>query len=190
MGKPTRRESKPAAPQQKPAEKLIPDFYRQLKRLAHGQICKRSPQTLSPTELVHELFLRMQSKGEIPFADRNHFFAVAAQGMKWILTDYARAKGSEKKGGGKIRVELNEKIQEVSDNTVDLLTLNEVFEKLSTLEPRAARVAELRLLAGLKEEEIATNLNVSLATVKRDLNLAKTWLTRELEETSRKKSAA
>jgi RNA polymerase sigma factor (TIGR02999 family) len=166
-----------------PFDQFIPVVYRQLRRIAQNQIRNRTPgQTLSPTDLVHEAFLRLRENKGIEMRDRSHFFAIAAQCMRWVLTDYAKAKGRAKRGGDLPRIRFQEELHVAGEGEdYDLAALDEVLEKLAEQDPRLSRVAELRFLAGLSIEETAEVLEVSLATVKRDWKLARAWLFRELQ---------
>jgi len=167
-------------------DEIIPLVYRQLRQMAQKQLSRAgAKQTLNPTELVHEVFLHMNGSEGLPVSDRAHFFAVAAQCMRWILIDYAKARGREKRGGGAWRISFDENVHagspgEASDE-IDLSALNDALERLAQQDPRVAKVAELRFLAGMSVEEVATALELSPATVKRDWKLAKAWLSRELK---------
>lgn len=138
---------------------------------------ERADHTLEPNALVNELCLRMLGAQPIAFTDRAHFFAVAAQTMRRILIDHARARVADKRGGVQQRISLSavDGWNPVA-RSEDLLALDEVLAKLEKADPRAARVVELRFFGGLSEEEVAEALGVSVITVKRDWRAARAWL--------------
>lgn len=160
---------------------LVPLVYEQLKKIAKNQMrTQGEDHTLSPTGLVHEMFLKLRSAGEIAAKDRSHFFAIAARSMRWLLTDYARAKHRAKRGDGQVKVELDENLAAATPDT-DPALLSAALERLEQQDPRLARVVELRYLVGLTIEETAEILHISPMTVKRDWITAKAWLARELD---------
>lgn len=166
----------------KALETLMPLVYEQLKRMAASRGRNfGSPATLSPTALVHEVFLKLREDDTLALNDRTHFFAVAAQSMRWLLTDHARAKTRDKRGGDAQRVVFDESFHTPEAEGVDVKDLAEALAKLEKQDPRLCRVVELRQLAGLSLEEVAATLGVSTRTVKRDWVLAKAWLLRELK---------
>lgn len=140
---------------------------------------------LQPTALVNELYIRLSRRRTVTFTNRAHFFGFAAQAMRRILVDAARKRRAAKRGGGRRRVEL-ERDDEFPgvppDADVDLLALDHALERLGTLDPRQARVVELRFFTGLEFVEIADMLGVSPATVYRDWATARVWLYRELSD--------
>lgn len=160
---------------------LIPLIYEQLKRIAKNQMRAQSPShTLSPTGLVHEVFIKLKDAGEIVAKDRAHFFAIAARSMRWLLTDYARGKTSQKRGGQKgALIEFDEN-RHSKEAPVEPSALDAALERLERQDPRLCRVVELRQLVGLTIGETAEALGVSPMTVKRDWLAAKAWLAREL----------
>jgi RNA polymerase sigma factor (TIGR02999 family) len=162
-------------------EKLVPLIYGELRRLAGNYFRGERPgHTLQPTALVHEAYLRLSDLKEIDWQNSGHFFAIAAQMMRRILIDHARSHRSEKRGGGWHAVEL-ETVSIGSAQPFDhLLALDEALERLSHLDPRQARIVELKFFGGLTEEQVAIALGVSTRTVKRDWRLAKAWLYQEL----------
>lgn len=168
-------------------DSLIKIVYPELRRIAHSQMRNAGALTIAPTALVHEAFVRLSEKNGIPLKDRNHFLAVAAQCMRWILIDYAKAKRREKRGGNPIRISFDEKIHSADDKMaalrgdgVDLVALDAALQRLAKQDPRLSQVVELRYLAGLTVEQTAEVMSTSPATVKRDWRLAKVWLHREL----------
>ena len=146
--------------------------------LLQGQ---RPDHTLEPNALVNELCIRLFGSQKINYNDRAHFFAVAAQTMRRILIDHARAGLAEKRGGEQQRVSLSgvDGLAPVSLNE-DILDLDEALSKLATLDPRAAEVVELRFFGGLEENQVAEVLGVSAITVKRDWKAARAWLAGQL----------
>lgn len=164
-------------------EKLMPLVYDHLKKIAKNQMARqRSGHTLSPTALVNEAYLRIREKQDIVLRDRAHFFAVAAQCMRWLLMDYAKSRGRHKRGGAAAKVSFDENIHWIDDETLDLAALDEALEALGRQDERLCQVVELRYLAGLSVEETAEAMKTSPATVKRDWQLARAWLNRKLAE--------
>jgi len=158
-------------------EELTPVVYAELRRIAAAYLRReRANQTLQPTALVHEAYLRLVKQESADLEDRSHFFGVAARVMRQILVDAARARQAEKRGGGN-KVSLDE-IIEVRDagGAWNFLVLHEALDKLAEQNPRTAQVVELRYFGGLQLEEIAAHLSISLATVKRDQALGNAWL--------------
>ena len=166
------------------AEDLIPLIYAELHRIAERQMRRERPDhTLQPTALVHEAFLRLAGQ-ESGWNNRSHFLSVASQAMRRILVDHARRQRSLKRGGQNEKVELNEAIIDSGGaaTTVDLEALDRALAKLAALDPRHAKIVELRFFGGLEVVEAAEVLGISAATVKRDWQFAKAWLRRELAE--------
>jgi RNA polymerase sigma-70 factor, ECF subfamily len=154
--------------------------YRELRRLAASYMRSESPgHTLQPTALVHEAFLRLA--GDAPHCEnRSEFYGIAARLMRQILIDYARTRQAVKRGGHFERLDLDGELVASRDREPDLVALDEALERLVALNPRKARVVELRFFGGLSAQESAEVLNVSEVTVKRDWQFARTWLLREL----------
>jgi len=162
-----------------PAE-LAPQVYAELKRLAAGYLRREMPgQTLQPTALVHEAYLRLAAATPV-WQDRNHFVAIAARSMRQILVDRARARGAAKRWAELDRVSLHESLQAAAHVDDMLPALDEALDRLEQIDPEQARIVELRFFAGLTVEEAAAALNVSPATLKRRWSLARAWLHREL----------
>ncbi len=159
-------------------DQLFPLVYDELRRLAAARMRKeRADHTLQATALVNEVYLKLVDQSRVRWQNRAQFFAVAARAMHRILVDYARARGSEKRGGGQSPVTL-EDIEAGAETGLDgLLDLDDALERLAGLEPRQARVVEMRFFAGLSTDEIAEVLDVSAATVDRDWRAARAWLT-------------
>ncbi|MGH8241805.1 MAG: sigma-70 family RNA polymerase sigma factor [Steroidobacteraceae bacterium] len=162
-------------------DKLTRLVYEELRRLAHRYMAgQRSDHTLQTTALLNEAYLRLAGQDKPRFADRSHFLAVAAKAMRQILVDHAKAALREKRGAGAKAVELDEAAVLSPEPTREILDLNEALEKLATVDARKANVVELSYFGGLKQEEIAEVLNVSVATVRRDWTFSRAWLYAEL----------
>ena len=161
---------------------LTPLVYQELRRLAHRHMGGERPDhTLQTTALVNEAYLRLADQTSPNFTNRSHFFAVAAQAMRQILVNYAKASQSQKRGGGALKVELDEVALISPEQTTEILDLNEALERLATLDSRKAHVVELKYFGGLKHDEIAEVLKISTVTVRRDWVFAKAWLYDELQ---------
>ena len=137
---------------------------------------------LQTTALVNEAFTRLIDWRNVEWQNRAHFFGLAAQIMRRILVDYARARNREKRGGGEIQVSLSDAANVPSGRRPDLVAVDDALQTLEKLDPRQARVVELRFFAGLRLDEMAEALGVSLSTVRRDWSLASAWLFRELNK--------
>jgi RNA polymerase sigma factor (TIGR02999 family) len=162
-------------------DRLIPLVHAELLRLAHRQLSReRSGQTLQPTALVNEAYLRLVDLRRMVWQGRAHFFAMSARLMRRILVDIALAKGCQKRGGGAQKVSFDEAIAVSADRGDDLVALDEALKAFAAIDPRRARIVELRFFAGLSVEETAEALHISTDTVMRDWKLAKVWLHREL----------
>jgi RNA polymerase sigma factor (TIGR02999 family) len=153
----------------------FPSLYDQLRRQAGALYANNPSPTLQPTALVHEAYLQL-ARHETPWADRNHFFAVAAVIMRRILVDAARSRTAGKRGGGAIHVQISDALAVVDSKGVDLLALDRALDLLAEIDPRQARIVELRFFGGLSEQETATVLETSAKTVQRGWNLARAWL--------------
>ncbi len=162
------------------ADQLAPLVYAELHRLATFAMQRESEgHTLQPTELVHEAFIRTVGQRHANWQNRSQFYGIASQAIRRILIDHARRRRAAKRDHG-IRVTLDESIGEVGDHGLDLLTLNDALDRLEALDPRQARVVELRYFGGLSIEETALALAISPATVKRDWTFARAFLLRAL----------
>ncbi|MDM7921801.1 MAG: sigma-70 family RNA polymerase sigma factor [Pyrinomonadaceae bacterium] len=163
-------------------DELMPIVYSELRRMARNYMRRQSPgHTLQTTGLVNEAYMRLVDSNRVNWQDRNHFFAVSAQLMRRILVDFARRKNSQKRGGDQIMVTLDERVDKAAESGTDLVALDEALTRLAEFSPRQSRIVELRYFAGLTEEQVADTLGVSSRTVRRDWNLAKAWLYRELQ---------
>jgi RNA polymerase sigma factor (TIGR02999 family) len=162
------------------AGQLLPLVYDELRRLAAGQMAREKPgQTLSPTALVHEAYLRLI--GDQQFANRRHFFAAAAETMRRILVEAARRKGRLRHGGGRQRVELAEDLAAERPDE-DVLAIDEALEKLAAADPPAAELVKLIYFAGLTVAQAADTLGVSERTAYRNWAYARAWLYRRLHQ--------
>ncbi|MCA1616736.1 MAG: sigma-70 family RNA polymerase sigma factor [Acidobacteria bacterium] len=167
-------------------ERLTPLVYDELRRMAHAHMNReRAGHTLQTTALVNEAYVRLIDQRRARFANRAHFFAIAAQIMRRILVDHARAHGRAKRGGGVPGVALDLALEEAPllapERSEELLYLDDALHKLKAVAPRRAAVVEMRHFGGLSVEEVAVVLKVSPNTVIRDWNLSKAWLRREVE---------
>ncbi len=164
------------------AEKLLPLVYTELRRIAARCMNdERANHTLQPTALVHEAFLRLVDQHDASYESQTHFLCIAAQAMRRILVDNARAKRTEKRGEHWERVTLNEAIRAGGDGaTVDLIALDDALGQLTKLSGRQARVVELRFFAGLSVAEAANALGVSVSTVEAEWRVARAWLAAKL----------
>jgi RNA polymerase sigma factor (TIGR02999 family) len=162
--------------------KLIPLVYDELRALADSYMRReRSSHTLQPTALVHEAFLRLVDE-ELHLENRAHFFGVAAQAMRQILVEHARARHALKRGGEAQKLSLDEAMDQPEERELDLMALDDALNDLAKFDPQQARIVELRYFAGLTIEETAQLLGISPATVKREWNLARAWLHREISQ--------
>jgi RNA polymerase sigma factor (TIGR02999 family) len=158
-------------------DQLLPLVYDDLRRVARGHFRGRpDAQTLSPTGLVHEAFLKLVEHHHGAWKDRGHFFALASRAMRQILVDHARARGAVKRGGVHGLQTLGEDLPQAALALDDMLSIDEALEKLEAIEPRWARLVEMRVFAGLSVEESAEALDVSERTVKRDWVQARAFL--------------
>jgi RNA polymerase sigma factor (TIGR02999 family) len=161
---------------------LLHAVYHELRSQARRQLGREAAgNTLQPTALVHEAYLRLVDQQAITWQGRAHFFGIAARLMRQILVNRALARRAAKRGGGARRVELDEALAVPEGREVALLALDDALKALAALDPRQAEVVELRCFAGLDIEETAEALGISPATVKRDWTTAKLWLRRELQ---------
>ena len=169
--------------EQESLEKLMPLVYSELHRLAHRYIGReRQGHTLQATALVHEAYERLINLKEVSWQNRAHFFGVSAQLMRRILVDYARSRRYTKRGGEWRQVPLNEAVAVFRDRQTDIVALDDALRDLADLDPRKARVVEMRFFGGLSIDETAEVLHVSSETVLRDWRLAKVWLLRQLSQ--------
>ena len=162
-------------------DRLIPLVHTELRRLARHYMRKeRAGHTLQTTALVNEAYLRLVDARQVQWQDRTHFFGIAAQLMRRILVDFARARSYQKRGGGAHQVAFDEALAISSERNADVVALDEALTALAKIDERKSQVVEMRFFSGLNEKEIALALNVSPETVRRDWRLAKSWLLRWL----------
>ena len=165
---------------------LMPLVERELNRIARACLVgERANCSVSATALVNEAFLRLVELDRIDWRDRAHFLSIGARLMRRVLVDLARARRAEKRGGGAVRVSLDEEMLADSRQDADVVRLDEALDVLARLDPRKGRVIELRFFGGLSAEETAAILEVSTKTVIRDWTFAKAWLQREMTAAER-----
>ncbi|MFI4897800.1 MAG: ECF-type sigma factor [Phycisphaerales bacterium JB059] len=190
---PTQSDSPGTSPDERPpaprglqqADDLLPLVYQELRSLAASRLRTLPPgQTLQPTALVHDVYLRLIGDADPGWKGRAHFFGAAAMAMRNILVDQARRKGSVKHGGGRQRQRFFEDAEPGASwncDPADVLALDQAMSRLEHEYPRHARVVTLRYFAGLSIEQVAELMDVGISTVKRDWRFARVWLRRELE---------
>lgn len=162
-------------------DQLLPLVYSELRRIADRYLRReRTDHTLQATALVHEAYLRLVDQRDVEWQNRAHFFGVAAQMMRRILVDHARAQRSAKRGSGVIKVSLDD-VLEISDEQMEsMLALDEALKALEQIDPQKSRIVELRFFGGLSIEETAEALGIGTATVIRQWRVAKAWLYNEV----------
>jgi RNA polymerase sigma factor (TIGR02999 family) len=160
------------------AGRLLPLVYDELRRLAAAKLAQEKPgQTLQATALVHEAYVRLVDKGdEQSWDSRGHFFAAAAEAMRRILIENARHKNSQKAGGGRQRVDLEDVEPALTPPHEDLLAVDEALSKFAVLHPRKAELVKLRFFAGLTNEQAAQAMGISTSTADNDWAYARSWL--------------
>ena len=162
-------------------EKLLPLVYEELRRMAHRYMNRERPgHTLQTTSLVNEAYLKLCDQTRVRWQNRAHFFAIAAQTMRRILVDHARAQGRAKRGDGAPALSLDEGAQLSPSKAAELIALDDALTSLARLDERRSRVVELRFFGGLSNEAIAEVLDISPNTVTRDWNMARAWLYKEV----------
>jgi len=165
------------------ASKLIPVVYDELRRLAGSYMRReRVDHTLQATALVHEAYLKLVEQRSVDWQSRAHFFGVAAQLMRRILIDHARGHSRQKRGGDEQKVSLDEALIFSKQQADELLAVDDSLNQLAKIDPRQAKVVEMRFFGGLSIEEAAEVLGISPKTVKRDWSVAKAWLYADLKE--------
>ena len=158
-------------------EELTPLVYDELHRLAARHMRgERVGHTLQTSALVNEAYLRLAGNAEIQWQDRAHFFAVAAQAMRRILVDHARAHTAEKRGSDFQKLSLDENIDKTVERSAELIALDDALKELAEMDEQKSRIVELRFFGGLSIEETAEVMGVSAPTVKRQWRMAKAWL--------------
>jgi RNA polymerase sigma-70 factor, ECF subfamily len=171
----------------KAAADLVVTLYSELRRLASGYLRReRSDHTLQTTALVHEAYLRLADQREVRWKNREQFMGVVAQLMRRVLVDYSRGHDAKKRGKGFEKVFLEEAAGVSKGKAADVIALDEALTRLAEFDPQQAQLVELRFFGGLSVEEAAGVQGVSRTTVKRNWNLAKAWLARELRRGDQK----
>jgi RNA polymerase sigma factor (TIGR02999 family) len=164
-------------------ERLMPMVYDELRRMAQWFMRnERKGHTLQTSALINEAYLRLVERGGGDWQGRAHFFGVAAQAMRRVLVDYARARNYQKRAGQARQVSLDEAANLAEERAAEIVALDDALESLARIDPRKCRVVELRYFGGLSVEETAEVLGVSVATVTRDWSMAKLWLLREIKQ--------
>lgn len=163
-------------------DKLLPLIYDELHRQAANYLRhERADHTLQTTALINEAYLKLIDQRNVNWENRTHFFAIAAQSMRRILVDYAKAKRRAKRGGGDVQITFEENLLvTANEKSIDLVALDEALNRLAAKDEQQARVVELRYFSGLNLEETAEVLRISRTTATRDWAMAKAWLHREL----------
>ena len=162
-------------------DELFDVVYDELKQLAERQLWRDNPnQTLQPTALVHELYLRFADQRTLAWRDRAHFFGISARLLRQILVDHARSTGAAKRGGNCVRISLDDAIASLADREIDVVLLDEALLKLSKRDSRQCEIVELRFFGGLSVEETAEVVGISPATVHREWAVARAWLYRAM----------
>jgi RNA polymerase sigma factor (TIGR02999 family) len=162
-------------------DQLAPLVYEALRRLARRHLAgQRRGHTLQTADLVNEAYLKLVNVKGTGWTNRVHFFAVASRAMRSVLVDYARRRGYAKRGGNPVRVSLSEADQISVQNTAEVVAVDEALSRLAALDPRKAKIVELRYFGGLSVEETAQVLDLSSRTIKREWRWARAWLYREL----------
>lgn len=165
----------------KAAEELLPLVYGELRKLAASKLAQQPPdQTLQPTALVHEAYLRMLGNGNHSWQDRKHFFAAAAEAMRHLLVDRARRKAAARHGGGWQRVDLDDVVLAANTSDNNILLVNEALEKLAANDASCAQLVKLRFFGGLTFPQAAEVMGMSERTAKRSWAYARAWLFREI----------
>jgi RNA polymerase sigma factor (TIGR02999 family) len=158
-------------------EELLPLVYRELQRLARGYLRKeRTNRSLETSALVHEAYLKLLPQRGIEWADRHHFYGIAAQAMRRLLVDAARRRRGAKRGGGRVALRLDRMSIAIPTRPQLLVDLDEALAELETVDPEAVRIVELRVFAGLPQPAVAAALGVSLSSVERRWRVIRAWL--------------
>lgn len=159
----------------------LPAVYDELRALAAGYLRReRSDHTLQPTALVHESYLRLVNQRTVDWSDRLQFLSIAARMMRRILSDHAAARATDKRGGGALKLQLDEALEFCEERAIDITAVDDALRGLEALDARQAQIVELRFFGGLTIEETAELMGLSVATVKREWVTARRWLQREI----------
>ncbi|MBL8212288.1 MAG: sigma-70 family RNA polymerase sigma factor [Bryobacterales bacterium] len=165
------------------AEQLLPLVYQELRRIAGAYMRReRSNHTLQATALVHEAYMQLVDQTRVDWKNRAHFFGVAAQLMRRILVEHARAHHAQKRGGNASKLSLDDVINHFPDREVTLVALDDSLKELERLDPRQSRIVELRFFGGLTTEEVSEVMGISTATIEREWRSARAWLHTQLSD--------
>lgn len=160
---------------------LLPVVYDELRRRAEMMMRRESAgHTLQPTALVHEAYMKLVDQDRVSWANRGHFFAIAARQMRRILVDHARGRQRQKRGGDQVHVPLEDGLQIAVHRDTDVLAVDQALKRLASLDARQAQIVEMRFFGGLTVKEIADALGVSKRTIEAEWTMIKAWLRREL----------
>ena len=171
--------------QEQALDRLVPHIHHELRKLAASYMRKERPDhTLQPTALVNEAFLKLIDQRAVKWQNRAHFFGIAAQAMRRILVDHARAHAAGKRGDGVRKVSLDDAMMIGGTVDIDLIALDEALTRLAAIDPQQSRVIELRYFGGLTMDETAEVMHISPATVGREWRMAKAWLFAEIGRTA------
>jgi len=164
-------------------DRLTPILYDELRRLAASHLRRSSEaETIQPTSLVHEAYLKLAGQDRLAFQSRAQFFGLAAQVMRTILVDHARGKSAAKRGGGGGALTLRDDLAAAPEAGADILVLHEALEALAQHDERKAKIIEMRYFGGMTAQEIAGVLDISLATIGREIRVAHAWLLRRMQQ--------
>jgi len=164
-------------------DRLTPILYDELRRLAAAHLRRGyDTGTIQPTSLVHEAYLKLAGQDHLEFQNRAQFFGLAAQVMRTILVDHARAKAAAKRGGNGQPLTLRDDLAAAPETTADVLVLHEALEALAEQDDRKARIIEMRYFGGMTAQEIGDALGISLATIGREMRVAHAWLLRRMQQ--------
>jgi RNA polymerase sigma factor (TIGR02999 family) len=164
-------------------DQLTPILYDELRRLASAHLRRNADaETIQPTSLVHEAYLKLAGQESLEFQNRAQFFGLAAQVMRTILVDHARSKNAAKRGGGNAAITLKDDLVAAPENTTDILMLHDALEALAVQDDRKARIIEMRYFGGMTAQEIADALGISVATIGREIRVAHAWLMRHMQQ--------
>jgi RNA polymerase sigma factor (TIGR02999 family) len=166
-------------------DRLLPQVYGELRRIARGRLRReRDDHSLATTDLVHEAFIKLVPLERVDWRSRSHFFAVASRAVRHVLIDHAARRRAVKRGSGARAVALDEQVPSAERPLDELIAVGQLLDRLEKLEPRQVRVVECRFFGGLSLDETADALGISPATVSRDWTFARAWLHRELAATA------
>jgi RNA polymerase sigma factor (TIGR02999 family) len=158
-------------------DRLVLLVYKDLRRIAGARLWnEQAAHSMQPTALVHEAYLRLVDMNQVDWQSRAHFFAIASTLMRQILVDHARARRADKRGGGEDTLWLDESLMPSPGRAPELIALDDALNELARLNPRQAKIVEMRFFAGMTETEIEDVLKVSVRTIKRDWRIARAWL--------------